>query len=77
MEKEVSNICLKNFGILKNANIDIVPLTVFTGANSSGKSFVAKLIHSFTSRDADNIHKDISNSFLNMEFYHQYHHYLL
>lgn len=69
MEKESSNICLKNFGILKNANIDIAPLTVFTGANSSGKSFVAKLIHSFSSINEDDFHRDIDLSFSNTSKY--------
>ena len=65
MENEFCNICLKNFGILKNANIDIAPLTVFTGDNSSGKSFVAKLIHSFSSINEDDFHKDIDIFFSN------------
>ena len=69
MEKEFSNICLKNFGILKDANIDIAPLTVFTGANSSGKSFVAKLIHSFSSSNIDDFHRDIDLSFSNTSKY--------
>ena len=69
MENEFCNICLKNFGILKNANVDIAPLTVFTGANSSGKSFVAKLIHSFSSINEDDFHKDIDLSFSNTSKY--------
>ena len=69
MEKEFSHICLKNFGILKDANIDIAPLTVFTGANSSGKSFVAKLIHSFSSINIDDFHRDIDLSFSNTSKY--------
>lgn len=69
MKNEISNICLKNFGIIKNANIDIAPLTVFTGANSSGKSFVAKLIHSFSSIDEDDFHRNIDLSFSNTSKY--------
>ena len=69
MENEFANICLKNFGILKNANIDIAPLTVFTGANSSGKSFVAKLIHCFSPINADDFHKNIDINFLNTPKY--------
>lgn len=42
------NIKVKNFGILKDADIDISHLTVFIGPNSSGKSFIAKLIHCFS-----------------------------
>ena len=69
MENEFSNIYLKNFGILKNANIDIAPLTVFTGVNSSGKSFVAKLIHSFSSINENDFHRDIDLSFSNTSKY--------
>ena len=44
-KSDVSNIKINNFGIIKNADIDISPLTVFIGPNSCGKSFIAKLIH--------------------------------
>ncbi len=69
MENEFNNVRLNNFGILKNANIDIVPLTVFTGDNDSGKSFVAKLIHSFSSINKDDYHRDIDVSFSNTSKY--------
>ena len=45
---EKNNIKVNNFGIIKDANIDISPLTIFIGPNSSGKSFIAKLIHCFS-----------------------------
>lgn len=45
---EKNNIKVNNFGIIKDANIDISPLTIFIGPNSSGKSFIAKLIHYFS-----------------------------
>ena len=32
---------IENFGPIKQANIDISPLTIFMGQNNSGKSFVA------------------------------------
>lgn len=41
-----NNIKIKNFGPVKEANIDISPLTIFVGSNSSGKSYSACLIHS-------------------------------
>ena len=41
-----NNIKIKNFGPIKEANIDISPLTIFVGSNSSGKSYSACLIHS-------------------------------
>lgn len=37
---------LKNFGPLKEAEISVMPLTIFVGQNSSGKSHCSKLIHS-------------------------------
>lgn len=37
---------LKNFGPLKKAEISVLPLTIFVGQNSSGKSHCSKLIHS-------------------------------
>ena len=43
-----SNIKINNFGAIKEADIDIAPFTVFIGPNSSGKSFIAKLIQCFS-----------------------------
>ena len=52
---ENSNININNFGIIKDADIDIAPLTVFIGPNSCGKSFAAKLIHCLSlTPDEDN-----------------------
>lgn len=45
---EHSKIHITDFGIINDADIDIAPLTIFIGPNSSGKSFTAKLIHSFS-----------------------------
>lgn len=42
-------ISIKNFGAIKYSYININPLTVFTGANSSGKSSVASIIHCLSS----------------------------
>lgn len=41
-----NNIKIKNFGPIKEADINIAPLTIFVGSNSSGKSYSALLIHS-------------------------------
>lgn len=41
-----NNIKIKNFGPVKEADIDISPVTIFVGPNSSGKSYSACLIHS-------------------------------
>ena len=40
------NLKINNFGPIKNANLEIAPLTIFVGSNNSGKSFSVKLIHS-------------------------------
>lgn len=45
----MNSISINNFGLIKETTVDIKPLTVFTGANSSGKSFIARLIHSLSS----------------------------
>lgn len=47
-KNNLGSIKLKNFGPIKNANINIKPLTVFVGPNSSGKSFTALVIHSLS-----------------------------
>lgn len=43
----MNNIKVKNFGPISEGDIDINRLTVFIGPNSCGKSYLAKLIHSF------------------------------
>lgn len=53
------NIDINNFGIIKNANIDIAPLNIFIGSNSSGKSFAARLIHCFNCSDAPDISEEL------------------
>ena len=40
---------VKNFGPVSNANIHIKPLTILVGPNSSGKSYIAMLIHALIS----------------------------
>ena len=46
----IKNLKIENFGSIKQANIDISPLTIFIGPNSSGKSFIAQIIQCFNSR---------------------------
>lgn len=53
------NIQINNFGIIKNANMDIAPLNIFIGSNSSGKSFAARLIHCFNCNDVPNIDEEL------------------
>ena len=58
---------IKNFGMVKKINIDIAPLTIFVGQNSSGKSSIAKLIHCFNLNSKTNniTYKLILNEFIN------------
>ena len=53
------NIEIKNFGIIKNANINIAPLNLFIGLNNSGKSFAARLIHCFNCNDMPSIDDEL------------------
>lgn len=45
----IKNLKIKNFGPIKQANIDVSPLTIFMGPNNSGKSFVGQIIQCFNS----------------------------
>ena len=65
------NLLIENFGPIKKANIDISPLTIFIGPNSSGKSYSSLLIHSlinslktFGSDSYEKIEKDSIKKFL-------------
>lgn len=64
------NIGINNFGIIKCADIDIAPLTVFMGPNSCGKSFAAKLIHCLSLTPDEDISeiglKHVVDSFINL-----------
>ena len=53
------NVEINNFGIIKNANLDIAPLNIFIGSNNSGKSFTAKLIHCFNCNEVSNIEDEL------------------
>jgi predicted ATPase len=58
------NIEIENFGPIKNANINIKPLTVFVGPNNSGKSYFAILIHALTHYIQDSQYEEfIPNAF--------------
>ena len=63
----IKNLKIENFGSIKQANIDISPLTIFIGPNSSGKSFIAHIIQCFNSR-FDN-YGDMFNEALNSTKY--------
>lgn len=45
------NISIRNFGPINKGDIDINKLTIFIGPNNSGKSYLAKLIHSLKKED--------------------------
>lgn len=69
-KSEISNIKIDNFGIIKNADIEISPFTVFIGPNSCGKSFAAKLIHCLSLTPDEDISeiglKHVADSFKNL-----------
>lgn len=66
-KRDISNIKINNFGIIKYADIDISPFTVLIGPNSCGKSFAAKLIHCLSLTPDEDISKiglkHVSDSF--------------
>ena len=51
----MQKIVIKNFGPIKDAEIEITPLLVLIGEQATGKSTIAKLIYFF---------KSLSNDFL-------------
>ena len=63
------NLSVENFGPIKEARIDVTPLTIFVGKNSSGKSFISQLIHTLSNPFNHNTHRIPSDS-LNYIFEH-------
>ena len=53
----LGNLSVKNFGPINEAEINISPLTIFVGKNSSGKSFLSSLIHSLSNPFNHNTHR--------------------
>ena len=53
----LGNLSVKNFGPINDAEINISPLTIFVGKNSSGKSFLSSLIHSLSNPFNHNTHR--------------------
>ncbi len=49
MEKFLFQINFKDFGPVKNAEIEVHPLTVFVGPNNTGKTYVAYFIWNIVS----------------------------
>ena len=56
-DKNIINLDLQvtNFGPISNGRVKLCPLTVFVGSNGSGKSYVAKLIHSIIKAHRDSV----------------------
>ena len=61
-------ICVKNFGPIGQAEIDISPLTIFVGKNSSGKSFLSLLLHCLSNPFEDINSKYNSRRFLEYSY---------
>lgn len=60
------NISIKNFGPINKGDVDINKLTIFIGPNNSGKSYLAKLIHSLKKEDNyEKIDKQIESNIEN------------
>lgn len=60
------NISIRNFGPINKGDIDINKLTIFIGPNNSGKSYLAKLIHSLKKEDNyEKIDKQIEDNIEN------------
>lgn len=55
-----SELSVKNFGKIKDANIRLCPFTIIVGPNSSGKSFITKALYSLF----HSMNKDLSTDFL-------------
>lgn len=53
----LGSLSVKNFGPINEAKINILPLTIFVGKNSSGKSFLSSLIHSLSNPFNHNAHR--------------------
>lgn len=53
----LGSLSVKNFGPVNEAEINISPLTIFVGKNSSGKSFLSSLIHSLSNPFNHNTHR--------------------
>lgn len=45
---QLTRLCVKNFGPIKEADIELGDLTVITGAQNSGKSYLATLIYALS-----------------------------
>ena len=61
------NIIINNFGPINHADIEIYPFNIFMGSNSSGKSFIAKLIHCFNFKEKQKFENNLmfQNFYLN------------
>lgn len=67
---EIRNkILINDFGPIKKANIEVAPLTIFMGPNSSGKSFSSLLLHSFYNpyNEMDNVYKSTNLAAISLD----------
>ena len=48
MERKNLRLAVKNFGPIREGEVEFKPLTVFIGPNNSGKSYMATLLYAMT-----------------------------
>lgn len=64
---------IENFGTIKDAVIDIKPLTIIAGKNSSGKTFITKSLYAILNAvKLNHFYKEIDSIFTNLEKYYFY-----
>ena len=61
----MTQIQIKNFGPVSEANISVGGLTIFAGANNTGKSFVSRLIYSIVNSLQSNLYTERADGILN------------
>ena len=61
----MTQIQIKNFGPVSEANISVGGLTIFAGANNTGKSFVSRLIYSIVNSLQSNLYTEHADGVLN------------
>ena len=61
----MTQIQIKNFGPILKANIRVGGLTIFAGANNTGKSFASRLIYSILNSQQSNLYIERADEILN------------
>ncbi len=59
------NVELTNLGNIKKANIQLGKLTIFTGANNSGKTYINYVLYALLGKFKYSLRSNIYNSYIN------------